>query len=84
MTCPDCNHPRGTLPDGTVTCTWSEAWRVRCEALTVCKIPTLTARREYLSGVWKKRGEHSYLELKRHISQLWQSAQSEVVNTDSQ
>lgn len=84
MTCPNCNHPRGTLPDGRVTCTWSEAWRARCEALTVCRLPTLTERREYLHGVWQKRGEKSYVELKRLVAVLWQSAQSEVANTDSQ
>ena len=37
--------------------TYSEAYRLECEARHVAAIPSLEARRAYMRGVTKKRGE---------------------------
>lgn len=78
MTCPDCNHPRATLVDGTITCTWSEAWRHECEARHVCNLPSLYKRREYLLAIRDKRGEPAWLKLRDTISQVWSNRQSDA------
>lgn len=44
------------LHDGTEVSSDSEAWRHECEARTVLAMPTLTARRDYLAAVERKRG----------------------------
>ena len=72
MTCPTtCTHPRATLSDGRETCTWSEDWRHHCEALHVCKLPTLYERRTYLLAIKDKRGEAAWLKLRATIEQIW-------------
>lgn len=75
MTCPNCDHPRATLMDGSETCTWSEAWRAECEARHVCNMPTLKVRREYLAFVQAKRGENAWLQLRDLIAAAWNSKQ---------
>lgn len=84
MTCPTgCDHPRATLVDGTVTCTWSEAWRHHCEALHVCSLPTLIERRRYLLAIHDKRGEPAALELRATVAKLWQAQPAVAKNTGS-
>lgn len=85
MTCPNCDHPRVTLHDGTETCTWSEAWRHECEARHVLAMPTVEARRRYLwgysnkqTGKWVRgikdaRGEAACRQLETTIRTLWSS-----------
>lgn len=82
MTCPNCTHPRATLPDGTETCTWSEDWRCHCEALHVCSLPTLLERRRYLLAIHNKRGEAAWLKLRSAVEQAWgaRNVQPEVTN----
>lgn len=77
MTCPNCTHPRATLPDGRETCTWSEDWRNHCEALHVCSLPTLFERRRYLLGIRDKRGEPAWLKLRRAVEQAWKQRPAE-------
>ena len=36
--------------------TWTEAWRLECEARAVLKMPTREARRDYLASIEKLRG----------------------------
>lgn len=86
MTCPNCTHPRGKLPDGSETCTSSEAWRNHCEAIHVCRLPTLIERRRYLLMIHNKRGEKDWLKLRTAVEQVWKSSagQPEVsTNTGS-
>lgn len=50
MTCyPRCNHMRVLMHDGRETCTWSEEWKLECEASAVLSMP-LQQRRRYLWG----------------------------------
>ena len=83
MTCPNCNHPRVTLIDGTETCTWSEAWRAECEARHVLAMPGKYERREYLRGreeagkivkrgVFQVRGEAACLQLEAQVRKVWE------------
>jgi hypothetical protein len=72
MTCPDCNHPRVTLVDGTETCSWSEAWRFECEARSVCNMPTLYQRRQYMDSVKLKRGEKTWVKFRTLVATIWQ------------
>ena len=73
MTCPDCDHKRVTLIDGTQTCSWSEAWRAECEARAVCRMTTLNERRQYLALVQQKRGERVAAELRDLVAKVWQA-----------
>jgi hypothetical protein len=73
MTCPDCQHPRVTLIDGTETCSWSEAWRAETEARMVCKMRSLAERRDYLEYAKRKRGERSYAALRDLVARVWKT-----------
>lgn len=86
MTCPNCTHPRATLPGGAETCTWSEAWRLHCEALHVCDMGHIVERRQYLLAIHNKRGEAAWLQLRDAVARAWEArhAQSAVAgNTGS-
>jgi hypothetical protein len=82
MSCPDCQHSRATLIDGSETCTWSEAWRAQCEAIHILSIPDKVARREYLhgreeagrlvkKGILQIRGEQACRELEALVRRVW-------------
>jgi hypothetical protein len=82
--CPNCNHPRVTLIDGSETCTWSEAWRAETEARHVLAMPGKYERREYLRGqeeagkivkrgVLQVRGEAACLQLEAQVRKVWES-----------
>ena len=84
MTCPECNHPRVTLIDGSETCSWSEAWRAETEARHVLAMPGKYERREYLRGeevagktvkrgVFQVRGEAACLQLEAQVRKLWEA-----------
>lgn len=73
MNCPDCNHPRVRLIDGTETCNSSEAWRAECEARFVCNMPTLKQRRDYLESVKIKRGDAAWGKLRDHVAWVWKT-----------
>lgn len=75
MTCQgNCDHPRVTLLDGTEVCTWSEGWRHQCEAMAVCRMPTLAQRRRYLLLIHDKRGRDAWLQLRDTVARIWEAA----------
>ncbi|MBF9235545.1 DUF7696 family protein [Microvirga alba] len=74
-----------TLIDGTVVSSYSEAWRMECEARAVLAIPSVQKRREYLfgsidrfgkpsGGVEQRRGRESALQLAEVVKRLWYAA----------
>lgn len=80
--CPDCDHPRVTLIDGSQTCSWSQAWRHECEARAVLAMPDRLQRRQYLRGdvlgdrvikrgIRQVRGEEACLRLETTIKAIW-------------
>lgn len=52
--------------------TCSEEWRRECEARHVCNLPTLKARRLYILGVLKQRGEAATAQLENDIRLQWE------------
>lgn len=53
--------------------TYSEEYRMKCEAEYVCKIPLIADRREYLKGVQEKRGVAACNQLKEKMAEVWGS-----------
>lgn len=49
--------PVVTLIDGRVVCNFCEDWRAECEARHVLAMPSIHARREYIAGISKRRGD---------------------------
>lgn len=87
MSCLGCNRLETDqvtkLIDGTVVCTWCEAWRAECEARHILSIPDKVARREYLRGreengkvvkrgILQVRGEQACLELEALVKRVWE------------
>ena len=60
-----------TLFDGREVDCASEAWRAECEARHVLAYPTVQARREYLAGIQKRRGDAAYQRLADLVRALW-------------
>lgn len=60
-----------TLIDGRLVPSDSEDWRLECEARYVCAMPGIDARRLYMAGINKQRGEASYLLLADKVRQVW-------------
>ena len=48
---------RATLAGGSEVCSCSEAWREQCEAATILRLPTLSARRARLAWIEARRGK---------------------------
>jgi hypothetical protein len=61
------------LVDGTPVDSDSDAWREECEARAVLRLPTLSARREYLDAVGKRRGVLARNGLENVIWRVWQA-----------
>lgn len=62
LRCPHCGqvHPGAnevTLHDGTKAGSYSEAWRLECEARAVLAMPTKRQRQEYIFGKLNTLGE---------------------------
>lgn len=87
MSCLGCNRLETDqvtkLIDGTVVCTWCEAWRAECEARHILAIPDKVARREYLRGreenckvvkrgILQVRGEKACQELEALVRRVWE------------
>jgi hypothetical protein len=53
-----------------VPLTWTEAWRIECEARYMMTLP-LEARRAHYRGVGEKRGEAAMKELVAEVKRLW-------------
>ncbi len=61
-----------TLIDGTTVPSDSEPWRAECEARHVLTMPTVQARRDYLSGIQKRRGDAAYAALADLVRAVWE------------
>ena len=61
-----------TLIDGAEVDSWSEAWRAECEARHVLSIPSVQARRDYLAGIQKRRGDVAYQRLADLVRSVWE------------
>ena len=70
-----------TLIDGRQVDSYSEDWRAECEARHVLSIPTIQARRDYLSGCAKKRGEKAGKELADLVRKVWEHNRQLRVST---
>lgn len=62
-----------TLRTGEVVSSASEAWRAECEARHVLAIPGRLARRDYLEGIRKRRGEAGYKYLADLVLAIWEN-----------
>lgn len=61
--------------------TWSEAWRLECEARFALSLPDKSdnrkkgweavSKRQYLAGVREKRGQHGHDVLRSEMIRLW-------------
>lgn len=60
-----------TLIDGSEVDSASEAWRAECEARHVLAMPAVEARREYLTGIQKRRGQAAYQALADLVREVW-------------
>lgn len=60
-----------TLIDGREVDSWSEPWRAECEARAVLAMPGLQARRDYLAGIQKRRGDAAYESLAGLVRAVW-------------
>lgn len=60
----------GNGPCDSSDCTWSEAHRARCEALTVMQWPA-PSRRAYYAQVAEKRGMVAARQLMADVSTEW-------------
>jgi hypothetical protein len=63
-----------TLHDGRQVGSYSEEWRLECEAKAVVRLPTLDRRRKYLDAVKEKRGTKAWNELQDRILSLWKTS----------
>ena len=51
--------------------TWTEQWRMECEARHVTNMPTLKDRRGYLERIGIKRGQAARKQLEQEILRQW-------------
>jgi hypothetical protein len=65
-----------TLHNGVQVDSYSEAWRNEAEAKTVLRMPSKSARQEYLQRVRKSRGETAGKFLEKTILSIWESRKS--------
>lgn len=74
-----------TLPDGTTVGSYSEAYRVYCEAKWVLDTLPVTvnrrrkstpqiSRRDYIMAVKDKRGDAAGNELAKNVRELWKAS----------
>lgn len=75
------------LRDGRTVSSYSEEWRMECEARAVLRMPSTYERRRYLfgapddrgnmvGGIAKKRGKDAADKLAAVVKQLWDARQS--------
>jgi hypothetical protein len=63
-----------TLHDGRQVGSYSEDWRLECEAIFVVTMPTLAKRRNYLDMVKEKRGVKGWSTLTDRVAAIWQAS----------
>lgn len=66
-----------TLIDGTTASSYSEAWRLECEARSVLGIALLAKRQRHLADIEKKRGKAAADQLRAKILEIWEAARAE-------
>jgi hypothetical protein len=60
-----------TLIDGREVSTYSEEWRIECEARAVCKLRTRMHRHDYMERVRSRRGADAHKQLWDLVLQIW-------------
>lgn len=60
-----------TLIDGRQVDSSSEPWRAECEARHILAMPNVQARRDYLAGIQKRRGQQAYEQLADLVRAVW-------------
>jgi hypothetical protein len=63
-----------TLHDDRQVGSYSEEWRLECEAKMVTRLPTLEKRRKYLEAVQEKRGVKAWNDLQDRILSIWKTS----------
>ena len=66
-----------TLVDGTTASSYSEAWRLECEARSVMALPTLAKRQARLDLIERKRGRAAADALRDAMLAIWNKRQAE-------
>lgn len=64
--------------DDTHIDTWSEAWRLECEARHVCNLKDKKARVAYLGRVRSKRGDQAADILEGAVYRAWKLSQQKA------
>lgn len=64
----------GAAPCDKPNCTWSEPWKLECEARLVAKMPA-EWRKDFYTEVEKKRGKQALDDLKLRVGQAWKKSQ---------
>ena len=54
----------------------SREYMLWCEADHVCKLPSITERRQYLARIEKRRGQKAAAELKAKVAEVWERRKS--------
>ena len=77
--CGQCHHGAGevTLVDGSTVSSYSESWRLECEARAILNLPTLAKRQERLSRIEKFRGQDAADGLREVMAAVWNARQAE-------
>ena len=60
-----------TLIDGRQVDSWSEDWRIECEARQVLAMPNILNRRAYLADITKRRGDVAGKQLADLVRLVW-------------
>lgn len=63
-----------TLHTGEIVDSYSEEWRLECEARSVLAMPTIERRRAYLDGIRKFRGEDGHKYLADRVLAIWKTS----------
>ena len=65
-----------TLASGAVVSSYSEAWRVECEARSILRLPTLEKRQQRLANIERFRGQPAADELRDAMLVVWNAGQA--------
>ena len=74
------HHPDArevTLVDGTTASSYSEAWRLECEARSILNMRPLAARQSHLYRLEKTRGKDVAEQLRDKMLEIWNARQAE-------
>lgn len=68
-----------TLIGGATVSTYSEAWRLECEARAILNLPGQVKRQSALDNIQKHRGKKSADELRACMLAIWKARQAEKI-----